>query len=410
MKLSTIAARNILRNKRRSILSIGAIALAAMSIVFLFSFLEGMKNDLADNLQSYYTGEIRVRHKDFGTYEYLNPLHLRIENYEDIVKEIEINDAVKTVAPRIRFPAGVYRSGEMYRAFGMGVDFQREKSYQDIERYIITGRLPEAGRKETLLGAGLAREIGVATGDKITILATTMRRGSNAVTLRITGIARFPVNSFNKNYLLMPLDRAQRLLHMDDSVSEILIKLNRGTSSIKVAERLNTSLYASGKEELGARFWKQISSSYSFIETASSLYNFIAIFFFILASSVIINTTMMVVHERRKEIGTIGALGMTGGEIVRLFFFETVFLSTAGSLIGVILGIGVTLPFSVAGIHFGKAMEGVSIEISNSIYPALNLKSTALVFVYSICAASLATLIPSIKAARVKPVEALRNI
>ncbi len=410
MKLTTIAARNIMRNKRRSILSIGAIAMAAMSIVFLFSFLEGMKNDLAGNLQTYYTGEIRVRHSNYGKYEYLTPLHLRIESYENILNIIERNGSVQTVSPRIRFPAGIYRNKEIYRALGMGVDFQREKSYQDIESHIIKGRLPEMGKKETLLGADLAREIGVTTGDKITILATTMRRGSNAVTLRITGIASFPVESFNKKYLLIPLDKAQKLLRMGDSITEIIMKLKKGSSSIRVSEQLNTALRAAGREELEIKSWEEIPTSYSFIETASSMYNFIALFFFILASSVIINTTMMVIHERKREIGTIGAMGMTGGEIVRLFFIETVLLSTAGSLIGVILGIGVTLPLSVTGIHFGKAMEGVSMEISNSIYPALNLKSTALVFVYSVCMASLATLIPSIKAARVKPVEALRNI
>ncbi len=410
MKLASIAARNIMRNKRRSILSITAIALAAMSIVFLFSFLEGMKNDLTGNLHTYYTGEIRVRHSDYGKYEYFNPLHLRIENYTEIIKEIERNDSIKTVSPRIHFPAGIYRNAEIYRAIGMGVDFQLEKTYQDIESHIIKGRLPEAGKKETILGVDLAREIGVTTGDKITILATTMRRGSNAVTLRITGIASFPVEAFNKKYLLVPLDRAQKLLRMGDSVTEIIMKLKKGASSFKVAGQLNTAFHAAGREELEIKSWKEIPSSYSFIETASSMYNFIALFFFILASSVIINTTMMVIHERKREIGTIGAMGMTGGEIVRLFFIETVFLSTAGSLIGVILGIGITLPFSVAGIQFGKAMEGVSMEISNSIYPALNLKSTALVFVYSLCMASLATLLPSIKAARVKPVEALRNI
>ncbi len=408
MKLATIAARNIMRNKRRSILSITAIAMATMSIVFLFSFLEGMKNDLACNLQTYYTGEIRVRNNNYGKYEYLTPLHLRIEAYEDVLKIIERNNSVKTLSPRIRFPAGIYRNGEIYRALGMGVDFQREKSYQDIESRIIKGRLPETGKKETLLGADLAREIGVTTGDKITILATTMRRGSNAVTLRITGIASFPVESFNKKYLLIPLDRVQKLLRMDGSVTEIIMKLKKGSSSM-VSEQLNTALRAAGREELEIKSWKKIPSSYSFIETASSMYNFIALFFFILASSVIINTTMMVIHERRREIGTIGAMGMTGGEIIRLFFIETVFLSTAGSLIGVILGIGVTVPLSITGIHFGKAMEGFSMEISNSIYPALNLKSTALVFVYSVCMASLATLLPSIKAARVKPVEALRN-
>ncbi len=65
MKLSGIALRNILRNKRRSLLSGAAIAVAAASIVFLFALLEGMKIDLADNLQTFYTGTVRIMHEDY---------------------------------------------------------------------------------------------------------------------------------------------------------------------------------------------------------------------------------------------------------------------------------------------------------------------------------------------------------
>jgi len=410
MKLSNIALRNIMRNKRRSLLSIVAIAVAAMSIAFLFSFLEGMKNDLAGNLHTYYSGEIRVRHKDYGKNEYLNPLHLRIESFRGVIEEIEKNDAVEVISPRINFPTGIYRKEDTYKAIGMGVDFQREKTYQDLEDRIIEGRLPEMGKNETLLGIDLAKDIGVKTGDKITIISTTMRRGSNAITFRITGVVSFPVQSFNKNYLLVPLDKAQKLLRMNDSVTEIIMKLKKGSSSQKTAEQLAGAFQTAGRKELETLSWEKIGTSYSFIETASVAYNFMALFFFILASSVIINTTMMAIYERTREIGTIGAMGMTRGEIVRLFFIEALFLSFIGSLIGVLIGIGITIPLSIVGINFGAAMEGVSWEISEKLYPALSLRSTIFVFFYSVMVASLASLIPSSKAARVEPAEALRNL
>ncbi len=410
MKLSKIALRNITRNKRRSLLSIVAIAVAAMSITFLFSFLEGYKNDLADNLHTYYSGEIRVRHKDYGKNEYLNPLHLRIESFRGVIEEIEKNESVEAVSPRISFPTGIYRKEDTYKAIGMGVDFQYEKVYQNLEDRIIEGVLPEMGKNQALIGVELARDIGVKTGDKITMISTTMRRGSNAITFRITGIVSFPVQAFNKSYLLVPLDRAQKLLRMNDSVTEIIMKLKKGSSGSEIAGQLAAAFRAAGREELETRSWEEIGTSYSFIEMASVTYNFMALFFFILASSVIINTTMMVIYERTREIGTIGAMGMTRGEIVRLFFIEALFLSLIGSLIGVLIGIGITIPLSIVGINFGSAMEGVSIEISEKIYPSLSLRSTIFVFFYSVIVASLASLIPSSKAARVEPAEALRNM
>ncbi len=410
MKIINIAVRNITRNRRRSILSTAAIAVAAMSMVFLFSYIEGMKKDLSGNLHNYYTGEIQVRHREYGEYEYLNPLHLRIESYEEVVSAIGRNEAVDVISPRITFPAMIYRDEDTYKAVGMGVDIHLEKAYQDLESRVIEGRLPAEGKNETILGVDLAGDIGIKTGDKITVLSTTMRRGSNAVTLRVTGIVSFPVPALNKSYLIVPLDRARKLLRMDDCVTEIIIKLKKSGSPARTAEQLNGAFAAAGRQELEARSWEEIDSSYSFVEMASSAYNFMALFFFILASSVIINTTMMVIYERRREIGTIGALGMTGGEIVRLFFVEALFLSLAGSLIGVLAGVGATIPLSITGINLGAAMEGVDIEISNRVYPALKLQPVCLVFVYSVFISAAATIFPSIKASRVKPVEALRNI
>ena len=66
-----IAVRNIRRNRRRSLLSMTAIAVAAMAITLMFSLLEGMKRDLAGNLHTYVSGEVRLRHRDYDRYEQL---------------------------------------------------------------------------------------------------------------------------------------------------------------------------------------------------------------------------------------------------------------------------------------------------------------------------------------------------
>jgi putative ABC transport system permease protein len=136
----------------------------------------------------------------------------------------------------------------------------------------------------------------------------------------------------------------------------------------------------------------------------------IALVFFLLASTVIINTTMMVIFERMREIGTVAAMGMTPQEIVRLFFLEAFYIGAIAAFVGVVLGIAVTIPLSKTGIDLTQSMGGVDLEINPVIYPRLNIRSTVFVFFYSTAIASLASFIPSRRAAKIEPVEALRAV
>lgn len=408
MKLGKIALRNIFRNTRRSILSAIAIAVAALTMTFLFSMLKGMQDDLGYNLQTFYTGEVRVRDPEYTQYEQLNPLHLRVHNYEEVIGIIEEETDAPLVSPRVSFPGVVYKEEDNFHLMGLGVDFNREKEYMKLEELLKDGRIPEMGKDEAVIGTGLAEDIGVKVGDKITILSQTMRRGSNAITFTVTGLAAFPVEALTEQYLLAPLDRIQYFLRMDESVTEVLVRYPDHNRSIAEAESINRALKDAGFTDIEARSWEKMQTTYSFIKMASAIYNFIAIFLFLLGSTVIISTTMMVVYERMREIGTIAALGMRGGQIVKLFFLEALFISIAGSFIGVVLGIGITIPLSQIGLDFGSAMEGVSMEISNVVYPQLNIPAAIFVFVTAVIVASAASFIPSRKAAKIEPIHALR--
>jgi putative ABC transport system permease protein len=103
-------------------------------------------------------------------------------------------------------------------------------------------------------------------------------------------------------------------------------------------------------------------------------------------------------------------MGMEGGQLIRMFFIEAVMIAAAGAAAGVLLGIAITAPFSVLGLDMGASFEGIDFEVSNVLYPKINLRSTVFVFVYSVTVAALASLLPSRRAARVSPAEALRSL
>jgi putative ABC transport system permease protein len=118
----------------------------------------------------------------------------------------------------------------------------------------------------------------------------------------------------------------------------------------------------------------------------------------------------MVIFERMREIGTVAALGMKPGEIVRLFFLEAFFISVIAALAGALLGTGITLALAREGVDLSRMLQGLDMPVSPVVHPQLSLGSTAFVFFYSVAVASLASFLPSRRAARIRPVEALRSI
>ena len=440
MKLTAIAFRNIARNRRRSILSGTAIALATFAIVFMFSMIGGMKGEVAKNAYIFESGHIRIRHAEFDKYENLNPLHLGVPDYHNVVSEVEKVENVRLVLPRIRFFSAIYREKESYKGMGLSVDFARESrldvrratrdpnapSFESLDRQGklaafaeawelsgYEGRLPENGQREILLSTGLAEEMSVSVGDKVTFYTKTAYMGMQAWTFKVTGLVQFPVVAMNKSYFLAPLDSAQRFLKMDavgDSVTDVMIHIDELDQATKTAAAVGDALQARGHKDLTVQPWKEIGMLYAWMEMAEQIYSVIALFFFVLGSTVIINTTMMVIFERMKEIGTISAMGMTGGEITRLFFLEAFFISLMAAFIGVALGSALTIPLSIYGMDYGESISGTDFAISPIIYPQLSLRSTVFVFFYSVAIASVASFLPTRKAAKIEPVEALRTI
>ncbi len=406
MRLSQVALRNISRNRRRSLLSGIAIGVAAMSILLLFALVDGMEEDLARNLHDFYSGMVRIRHSDYDANELVSPLHLRVEDADAKVATLQSLEGVAGLSPRINFPTSIYREGETYNAQGIGTDFALEVGYSGIDEYLVDGTLPVAGERRMVIGTGLAAEPEVGVGDSLTLLSPTMRRSSNAITFEIAATISLPVASLNNMALYIPLDQARRLVQMDNSVTEILVKLDNERDSRELASSL---LERWEGEPLRIVSWRDIPSAYSFIELARGVYNGMAIVFFLLGSTVIITTTMIVIFERMREIGTIAAMGMTGRQIIQLFFLEALFIAIAAAFAGVVVGSAITLVLQQVGIDLGSALDGVELEIGSTIYPKWNLLTTGFVFAYSVVVTGLASYFPSRKVARIEPVEALHT-
>lgn len=406
MKLTEIAIRNIKRNKKRSILSIISTAIATFAIVFLFSYLDGLETDMRNITFNYDTGEIIIRNKNYD--EKIYSLDRAVDNYMDILSLIRDRYTGIQYSPRLRFPSTVLLGDKSYVCFGVAVDFESEIKYLNMDNIILDGNIPRSSR-EAVIGVGLANELGLKVGDKFTPITMTRRGASSGITFTISGLGKFRNSVFTNKTFLVPLTELPSMLKMTGAVSEILIK-NIGDKKLDTTVgEINQLLGNNGFKSIQAESWKDVGLGFSMIRMANITYAIVAFFFFFLASSVIANTMLMVVFERRKEIGTITAMGMNGYEVIRLFFLEALYLGLLGAGFGVLAGVILILPLSYTGIDLSSVAEDFDMGMSFVIYPELNIKSTLLVYIYSVFVSSFVSLFPSRSAAKVDPVVALRD-
>ena len=108
MTLSTIAFRNLARHKVRSFLSILTLVLACIFGLFMLTLITGMEADMKQNILAYYTGAIQIRHADYNTYDYLNPIHLYVNDEAAVREKLLQVDGVTQAMGRItaRFAPG----------------------------------------------------------------------------------------------------------------------------------------------------------------------------------------------------------------------------------------------------------------------------------------------------------------
>ncbi len=427
MNLVAIAWRNIGRNGRRTMLSVLAITLATAAIVVLFSFLEGMKADMSSNLIRFYTGEVRMRDGEFAKYDYLSPLHLSMPADGQTLGALDALAETQSVVPRLTVPGAVFVGERRLGVMVVGVDFGREIAYSRIDEYIAAGdaehtfawRAPEVVDGPivvpVVVGSRVPERLGINLGEEFTVVARTAWRSTNAMTFRITAVADFPVGALNEVAVWTPLDRAQRLAQMPGRTTEILATVAAGSNPTQATAAMENTIGQILLEDNVSDtppevlHWSEIETSYSFIQMAETMYAFIALFFFLLASTVIINTTMMVIFERKREIGTLAAMGMRPGHVVRLFFAESVIVGTIGAAAGTACGLGIAYLLSQTGINLGDMMQGVDFEISTIMYPVINARSSIVVFFFSLVVTATTSFLPTRRITRMEPVAALRD-
>jgi len=315
------------------------------------------------------------------------------------------------VVPRLKFGAMVSLEDDLVTMLGWGIIPEEEAKFTEIDQMITEGRMVRNGEREIVMGSGLLNKIGRQVGDKVTFLYTTAFDSFQASTFQVVGKLESNLEMLNDLIFYLPLDQVQNILEMPGEVTELLVitpHYQEAHTVLPRIEELFTARDSSGKYAL--QLWNRDYDMIELFSFATVIYNFIYIFILILACFVLVNTLIMIVNERKREIGMMSALGLKASEILYLFAMEGVIIGFWGSAIGVVIGGIITKIFSVVGLNYEEAMEGMSSEFffEPVFYTTFNLENLIFPFILGIVVVTVSCIIPARMAARLEPNEALR--
>jgi putative ABC transport system permease protein len=411
--LVTIARRNVLRNMRRTSLCIVAVAIAVFFTILMQSMIGGMIKGIEDVVQVFDTGHVSIVSAAFEADKEYLPVQYPAAGGRSVAElraEIQSIPGVKAALPRITAYATLQDS-TVKHAFLWGIRIAEEMTLNSFNttsrsKGLAAGRYPEAGSNECAVGVRMAEKGGLKIGDRIPLKTISAQFSDKMWAPVITGLFEYDYRKYDEDSILVDFDRLQRLLVLGDAAQQIFVFAGEKGQSRAIAARLRDTL---GEDDV-VRDWRD-NYFVAMMRQSMAVYLIVELVFLIVASFLIVNTVVMIIHERIKEIGMMGSLGMIRQEIVEVFFFEAVFLSVLGSLAGVLAGGIVTFAGSLFPLDF-NAMTGGGFKefpVSGTLFLRFSADILLTGFSFGVLVASICTLIPSLKSAFVEPVEALRR-
>ena len=406
-----IAIRNLLRNKRRTLIVLSSIIVGVSAQLLYDSINAGMMNQMLVNQINTYYSHIQIHKYGFNDNKLVTSY---IPDYKKAEEIIQKQNFVKHYSNRV-VAFGMLSSANSSAGISLlGIEPENEKKVSDIYKMVIEGKYPGGKSNEILISKKMAEKLEVTIGDKVVAMAADINGKVNSELFRIVGIYRSHTAEFDKVFVYVPIGNARTLLGIGDNVSEIAIITNNPDSTLAYKKQMVNALKLAGfnSKEIEVSTYQELLAMIMYLidiwkKTSIIIYLIIAL----AVLFGVINTMLMSVFERVNEIGVLMSIGMKNSGIFRMIVLEAFIMGLVGTIIGFGIGMLIYLPLSHNGINLGIYSESMqTMGLNNIIYPDLNL----MIIIYSLFIMPLATafgaIYPARKAMKLQPTEAMRHI
>ena len=387
-----------------SLISMAGIALGVAALITVLSVMNGFQN------------ELRERILGVAAHVQISGPGNALSDWQSVAAVAATDPRVVASAPYVDAQGMLTYDGAVRGAVIRGVIPEREDQVADIGSHMKAGSLTalKPGEFGIVLGAELARALGVLVGDKVTLIAPQGQVTPAGIVprlkqFRVVGIFEIDMAQYDSGLALIDLQDAQRLYRMQDRVSGVRLKLRDLFQARQVAlallPKLGPDVYITDWTRSHANFFRAV-------EMEKNVMFIILLLIVAVAAFNIVSTLVMAVTDKQPDIAILRTLGAAPSSVMTVFIVQGALIGVIGTLVGVVCGVALALNIDVV-VPFIENLFHVHF-LSKDVYYISELPSELLwsdvgtIAGVSFVLSLLATLYPSWRASRVNPAEALR--
>ena len=414
MNWISLALRNLLRNARRSITTIAAVALGYAATNIFAGFAGYMFASIQEaHIYEQINGHIQVWKRGAREYGGSDPAAYLIsaEEFESIKEIASKDERIDLAAGMLEVTGNLDYEGNPGYFFGQAmVPSERETIFSRSTALKSAEGPNQSGSAITddnpfgiSIAPGMAENLKLELGAGVILMAPTIHGQMNAMDAEVLQIKDVAAEALNNHYTFMPLELGQ-ILYDTRGVSSVRILLKNNDDTDTVVASIQESL-ADGDWEVVP--WYKVSRLY--LKTKRMFDIIFGLVFVIIAVIVImsvLNTIGMAVVERTREIGTLRAIGLKRPGVVRLFGIESAFLGVIGAITGLLVTVGFSMLIGILKPTWAPPVTAREIVWEIHILPEYLLLTFVLLVVFT----SLAAIAPATRSAKQSIVNSLGHV
>ncbi len=407
-----IAFRNVRHGSRRTVMAVAAIATSVVGLTLFGGFVTDSFHRLREGTIGSGIGHVQIFRAGYTEDNGRHPAQFSLREDEFhriealIAKDPWLSSHVSAISPELEF-FGVAVSADSQGDFMCRAVIPERDALVAIPR-IIAGEPLQTPDEPTVSLAGLlAKKLGAQPGQTVRLQTFDRLKGYRAMEPKVKGHFTSSFAEWDRYFLKVPLATAWRMFE-DTPLTRIVVRLNKTSDTAEFNKRL-LSVMKADSLDVETRTWSDLAVYYNQVHNMlSGVYRFVLIVIMVIVLVLVANVVSMTVLERTPEVGTLRAIGTRRQKILLLFLNEGVMIGLLGGMVGVLVAVIVSSLLNIKGIPQppppGSTLPIVA-RIRFNEGPGVLLTA----FLGPLISATLASIWPSVRAAKMNIAEALRR-